>query len=275
MKSLIIHPYMVDFTYVALLSASEMGLGSLLHALHFPLAGHALSLNQGILLTFATRNSSVHPARISFIASILKSLSPAGKRLTPMLAISVQGFLFSFGLVFGRNALGIAMGMALLSLWAFAQPLILAQIIFGEALWEAIGKLWNELCGLLSFAPGWGMEILVAVVVAKLVLAIALGWTAWWGGAMFEEAYVRKLKKLPQIKPREREGSAVKGAFRDLLDPWFILSLLISGFYFWVSGKEVWLYLLRPLAIGWIVFWLIRSLPIAKWFGHVLEEAQT
>jgi len=231
------------------------------------MAGQFLSLNQGILLVFASRHGDVHPCRVSIIASLLKSLSPAGKRLTPMLAISVQGLLFSVGLFLGRNALGIAVGMALLSVWAFAQPLLLAHLIFGQALWAAIEKLWGELATFLSLPVEWGIRIILAAVVLKALLAVGLGLAAWWGGPAFETRYSNKLKSLPRIAPKAKSNlSPWKGALKDLLSPWFVLSLVLSGIYFWFSGKEIWLYLLRPLAVGWLVFWAIRSIPYLKQF---------
>lgn len=249
--------------YAALLTVTEVGLGSLLHAFHLPLSGQFLSLNQGVLLTFAAKNSSNRPARISFLASLLKSLSPAGKRLTPMLAITAQGLLFSLGLLVGRNALGIALGMALLSVWAFAQPLLLAHLIFGQALWDAIAKLWGEISAHLSLPLEWGVRFLIAVVAGKGVLAVGLGLTAWWSGTETESRYSQAMRSLPHLPRRERATvPAWRGALRDLSSPWFLLSLVFSGIYFWMEGKEVWIYLLRPLAVGYLVFWAIRSFPL-------------
>src|SRR5690606_26328753 len=112
----------------ALLSSIEIGLGSILHGLRLPLAGHLLSLNQGFILTRATLEieDSKSPALISATSAILKSLSPAGKKLTPMLALSVQGQLFNLGpLLLGNNPVGRSLGMILLCIWGFIQPLAL------------------------------------------------------------------------------------------------------------------------------------------------------
>ena len=115
--------------YATIQSLVEVGLGSFLHAFHIPFSGHALSLNQGLILTQAcqkteSRKEAVTATNgIAIITAILKSLSPMGKRLTPMLAISMQGFLFSLGiLILGNNILGMILGISLLSLWGFAQP---------------------------------------------------------------------------------------------------------------------------------------------------------
>ncbi len=92
--------------YTVLLGCTEIGFGSIVHGLRIPMGGHALSVNQGIVLTLAAKkcSSGAEAAKytntISIYSSILKSLSPAGKKLTPMLALSCQGILFSFGFLF-------------------------------------------------------------------------------------------------------------------------------------------------------------------------------
>src|SRR5262245_25316383 len=110
-------------TYAALLSASEIGLGSILHTFQVPFSGHFLSLNQIFILSRAStevgRNGSLLiPGSISFIAAALKSLSPSGKKLTPMLAIGMQGILFNTGIVLiGHNIAGRIFGACIASLW--------------------------------------------------------------------------------------------------------------------------------------------------------------
>ena len=86
---------------IASLALIEVGLGSLLHSLKIPLSGHFLSLNQTAFLSRSSfkLNSKKAPLEISLTASILKSLSPAGKKLTPMLAIAAQGLLFYIGIM--------------------------------------------------------------------------------------------------------------------------------------------------------------------------------
>ena len=106
--------------YAALQSVTEIGVGPLVHGLRIPLGGHFLSLNQGVLLTFAVRPAAETGERIarrrgifvatsiSFVTAMLKFLSPAGARVYPALGISLQGLFFSAGiLVFGMNILGV------------------------------------------------------------------------------------------------------------------------------------------------------------------------
>lgn len=106
-----------------LLSLVEIVLGSFMHTVKIPFSGHVLSLNQGLFLSrsFNYVQRRGHAAKIvieiSLVTSVMKSLSPAGKKLGPMISISMQGFFYSIGLlIFGANLMGQMLGMILLSL---------------------------------------------------------------------------------------------------------------------------------------------------------------
>src|SRR5687768_9797676 len=123
------------------LSVVEVGLGSFLHSLHIPFSGHFLSLNQGFVIARAAKEakalptSGFIPMHVSNVAAILKSLSPVGKKLTPMLALSAQGSLFTVGtMLFGITPLGFTVGMILLSVWAFLQPVLIYLLLYGKTL---------------------------------------------------------------------------------------------------------------------------------------------
>ena len=99
--------------WAATLSIAEVGVGSFMHAFHIPLTGTFLSLNQAAFLTRLTKlNQHRDDARglafdVSTVTALIKSFSPIGKRLTPMLAISVQGLLFG---CFDRILLAFRLG---------------------------------------------------------------------------------------------------------------------------------------------------------------------
>ena len=75
--------------YAGVLSLVEIGLGGLLHGMKIPFAGTFLSLNQSLFLTRVTKlnqggdGSGTLGFRISNVTALLKSLSPAGKKLLP------------------------------------------------------------------------------------------------------------------------------------------------------------------------------------------------
>jgi hypothetical protein len=124
--------------YAGNLSRVEIGLGGILHGMKLPFAGTFLSLNQGVFLTRVVKLNQLRKGshtlafRVSNITALLKSLSPAGKKLLPMLAISVQGLLFSMGtLLLGANLPGCFLGAVLSSLWGVFQPLAVLWVVYG------------------------------------------------------------------------------------------------------------------------------------------------
>jgi len=125
----------------------EAGLGSALHAAKVPLRSTFLSALQGAMMVFAGFGLT-QPGRVmwvSFIASGLKALSPAGGRVRPMLAIFVQGFLFGTTVqVLGWNMLAIGLGGMLIGIWAAVQGFFLEYLMLGSDMIRAYDSavLW-------------------------------------------------------------------------------------------------------------------------------------
>jgi hypothetical protein len=163
----------------ATLSATEVALGSLVHGFKIPLGGHLLSLNQGLILTWCVRRLRARVASVQAINSIsltsgaLKALSPMGNRLGPMLAISMQGLLYSCGvLLLGANFAGALAGMFLLALWGVLQPVLVAWLLFGRSVFDGLLKLWGDIASLL----GMSEEILWPVLAGFVGLKVLAGW---------------------------------------------------------------------------------------------------
>lgn len=275
--------------YAALQSLVEVGLGSFLHAFHIPFAGHALSLNQGLIITQAcqkteTRKEAIAATNgISIITAILKSLSPMGKRLTPMLAISMQGFLFSLGiLILGNNILGMILGISLLSLWSFTQPLLFAYLFFGEKLFLAVEKLWLDIAEKLSLPPEYGLQILIGFVLLKVILSWAVALIGWKYPTWITEKYFTKLMKYKDLTTKSLKNrktqNAPSGALKDLLNPWMVVSLVLTIAFMVLTEKsdffQVFVYSLRVVAIAYLVFFVIRAFP-QSWIKRTLMSFPT
>jgi hypothetical protein len=297
----------------AYLSAVEIGLGSLLHSLHVPFTGYFLSLNQGFFLSRAIAQgrelprARLIPASISSIAALLKSLSPSGKKLTPMLAISMQGLWFCAGtLLFGATLAGAVVGSVLCGLWAFVQPLLLFSVLYGKDL-ARIAAFYEE-----KFHVLW---LLWALVGLKAALSAGLAVAGWM---MPEARFARYRERLVAVaRGRGARGpgargapvvgvgamsvagsavggadrdaadalgggimgvtgdeamrgtsgamSAAGGAARDLLNPLFLVSLaLTAGFFRFAEAgfAEIAWQLLRPVAVGFVIFFLVRVISM-------------
>ena len=263
--------------YVALLSLAEVGLGSIVHSFHIPLGGHLLSLNQAMLLSrsviedpsVARLGAAQSVNRISTTGALIKSLSPAGKVLTPMLALTVQGFLFSMGiLVVGTGILGLMVGSMLLALWAIFQPIILGFLVYGKSIFQAALWAWEKLATSLGIDPRFGFWIFGGLILLKLVLAcVAVQLSRMQVGRTVSEALGRKgrfvfLKRMESLDPTNR-GHPVLGALKDLCSPIFLFSFVLTSAFIWVSRTEthvevLWA-ILRPLAIAFVVFYLLRA----------------
>jgi hypothetical protein len=265
-------------TLAAIMAAVEILLGSILHGLRIPFGGNFLSLVQSCFLTVAARagrsrmQSVKMPFYVSSISSCLKSLSPAGNKLGPMLSIWMQGALFSSGVaVFGKNPVGTAIGGALLSLWAFVQPVLTLYLFFGSSLNEGF------LFFLQKFESKMGVDkeslawVFAAFVIAKVLIAIFLCGIVI---PLYEHRFLRfSLSKFSQHHnqigsrltsrgQQQKNQSIYWLALKDLLQPLFLFSFLLGLLFFWFSVSDhamfIWL-CLRPVAVAYLFFVFCRS----------------
>jgi len=245
-----------------MLAITELGLGSALHAARVPLRGQLLSLNQIFILMRASKEGGFEasrflPASISNAAAVLKCLSPAGNKLTPMLAIAMQGWLFSFGTAcFGHSQLGRISGGILSSLWAFIQPVLLYGVIFGTG--NLTGS-FNEMALLFPGSDAILLYCIAGLICIKTLLVIAMGMKlpATW----FERVFL----KLTCTQSEKKRSSPAQGALKQLLKPVFLCSVGLSALLlFFAEGNYASLlwHLLRPLAIGFLLFFGMRRLPL-------------
>lgn len=268
--------------YAGLLAGAEVGLGSLLHAWQVPGAGHLLSLSQGFLLSRATQKTRRPKSaiEISMMVSALKSLSPAGKKLTPMLAITVQGLLFALGqTLFGVNPIGTVAGFLFLSTWAFLQPVLISYFIFGPEM-IALGQDFFRRAQ--SILPITGQHLLIALsIVIGMKVLIAVGVAFWSHSPGSERAEATlgrlsgKLNLLTEPANRVPWSHRLVLVGQDLLRPWFIFALLFfSGaiLFFWSDWERALLYFFRSIGMGILCFYALRFLPVQRWVRRALKE---
>lgn len=253
----------------ATLSLIEIGLGSLLHSFKIPLSGQILSINQIGILSRASFKLKSHkaPLQISLATAVLKSLSPAGKKLTPMLAIAAQGLFFYLGVfVFGVNYVGLFFAVLFSSLWAFAQPILFIYLLFGKNSLAVAEYFIHEFEKIIPLASKFIIWILIGSILIKFILAFVLSLIAIKVTEQAFDKYQQKMLLEVKLRPPSSR-TAVILAFRDLLNPLFIFSFLMTTLFFIFSNSDpsnvkiIWS-LLRPLAVGYIIFYLIRIYPL-------------
>lgn len=259
--------------YAALLSIIEIGLGSFLHSLKIPFSGHTLSLNQGFILTKASLETqeSNSPALISTTSALLKTLSPAGKKLTPMLAISMQGQLFNLGTrIFGKNIIGHFIGMTLLCLWSFIQPLLIYLVLFGKDLVYMAQYFIKKINKVFPVTQEGLLSVIAIIVIIKVTLGIMAVIAAYKLKGKELTNYEKWAKKQGERSKKKRvqsDAPIYALALRDLFNPLFIVSLVLTGIFYFYSRSDystlIWS-LLRPVAAGYIIFLAIRIFPIER-----------
>ena len=256
----------IEIKRAAQLSVAEIAIGSFGHGFKIPLTGQILSLNQlGFLLNAVNRDrlkkSSVF--EISGIAAALKSFSPAGQKIGPMLSIAMQGLLFWFGLtVFGVNIVGQAVGAVLLSLWSFVQPLITLAFIYGmdlEKLWDFYFKRMQDDYSFWAIAVGYA---LASVLALKLIVALVMTFASRALGLNVNLIKTQGTLKLMSADFSKSEKSPWQAALKDLTRPIFLISfILLIIFISQINGtltEKIWM-ALRPLATAYVLFYILRN----------------
>lgn len=284
------------------LSLVEIGLGSLLHSFKIPFSGHFLSLNQGFFLSYNNRvlrayqDSGLSRFKIaqthfevSLIAATFKSLSPAGQKLGPMLSIATQGLLYSFGiLIGGTHILGMILGIALLSLWAFIQPFITLLISFGSDLTQILNFYVQRLEKDYGISEMSLWQIVFSIATTKIILGIGLAILA---NSMKSKTIMEWQNRLVQFHKAaeipDRQRSIHWLVLKDLTRPLFLVSIILTLFFLFMTETDhvvIFWKMLRPLAIATLLFYLIRS-PLtvrfvfkiankSKYLRNIIEKAQ-
>jgi hypothetical protein len=256
--------------YAASLSLIEIGLGSLLHGAKIPLSGQILSINQMALLGRASfkEKSKRIALDISLVSTCLKSLSPAGKKLTPMLAISMQGMLYSIGLIiFGVNYLGLFFSILLSASWAFIQPLIILFILFGTTLQDVTNFFIKE----FRFLPIGFEKYLIVTIFGFLIFKIILTFFISLKVINLTDEKFKNLELKINFKStkqkKEESNNQFINAIRDLFKPLFIFTYILTILFLLNNQNsysiKIWMFL-RPIAFGFIVFYLFRVYPLEK-----------
>lgn len=257
-----------DWARVGLFGAGaggiEVTVGSALHAARVPLRGLALSSTQAVVLAHAAAGLAHRPrvVWVAFVAAGLKALSPAGGRLRPMLAIAVQGVLFSLALrILGWNAAARFVGGALVGAWAALQGVALQWLLVGEDLLRAYDAIVS-----LAAARGLGVPGL-AVLLAAWGAAWALvagGLTAALFGRRGVGARIERALGKGATVPAEASSrrEVWRGALADLARPSFWLPVALVALFVVLGGspweRALWIGL-RAATVGVVVFALART----------------
>lgn len=262
----------IVISHTAMLGASEIGVGSVLHAFRVPFRGFFLSLNQCAILNLAVLTSDVKclnrlPFQISLAAAILKIMNPFGNSITPSIAITVQGALFSLGIkVAGSGKLGRILGSVLLSLWGWFQGLFMLFVVLGSTFFEML-HFYSDWISVPSLLVVWiGGRVFSTCLVSLIV------------GRLSEDHIRRYRDYFHRITLKMNPSSSKKSAWRRVWRkmtrwPVLIFFVLIGIFFYCTDSDSSSAALSWFRTVGWmfLVSLALASIP-PRWIEKLLKK---
>jgi nucleoside-triphosphatase THEP1 len=267
-----------DWTRVGLYGGGaggfEASVGAILHGGQIPLRGLFMSSMQSVIMTYCA-NGLGHRRRIvwvSFIAASLKALSPAGNRVRPMIAITLQGILYGVAItLLGWNILGVALGGFLVGAWSAIQGVALQYLFVGNELLRAYDSIlqWiaNQLgvraLGFLALVTGW--TVLCGLVSGVLTV---LAWNR--RQHMPERLRATIFKRGKRVTFEERPANmwrAMRRGLKDIARLLFWLPVAIVVVVMLATGSPVesalWV-VIRAAGVGFVLFSIVRALDVQR-----------
>ncbi|HRI43077.1 MAG TPA: DUF2478 domain-containing protein [Fimbriimonadaceae bacterium] len=252
--------------------ALEMTVGAALHTVKFPLTGMAMSSAQAAVLTVAG-DGLLHRTRVvwvSFIASGLKALSPSGKRVGPMVAIAMQGLLFTLSTALaGWNAVGVFVGGALMGAWASSQGFIVQYLMLGGALEKAYDQVvkWVAARTDLHLPALLALVAIAAALNATLAGFVAL--TFWRRRAKWRDRLEDWMAKpRAPLEMRRRKGL--------LMFSLFVPTALVGGILLSTGTKwaDVAVLTGRAVGVAFLLFAVIQRWNPSKLIGYLRRKGK-
>jgi len=262
----------------------EASVGAILHGGQIPLRGLFMSSMQSVIMTYGADGlgNRGRVVWVSLIAASLKALSPAGNRVRPMMAITLQGILFGLAItLLGWNVLGVVLGGFLVGAWSAIQGVALQYLFVGNELLRAYDSIIQWIAkqldvralGFLALVSGW--TILCGLVSGGLTL---LAWKhRTHMPARLRDVMFRKTKGVTvEGKPAGISGAMRRG-LKDIARPLFWLPVAIVVGVMLATGSPLesalWV-VLRAAGVGFVLFSVVRAFDIhrfIKWLqnkGH-------
>ena len=252
--------------YGAGAGALEATIGSALHGAKIPLRGQFLSTLQAVVLTSAAEGLA-RPERVGWVALIaagLKALSPAGSRLRPMLAISVQGTLYSCAVrVFGFNRLSAFLGGCMVGAWAASQGVLLQWLLVGGDLFKAYDTVVHWIANQLGVSTP-ALPIVLGFLIAASSLMTGGITLAFWNRRHKGLERLRTMKQRV-AKPQRHPYHPIWSTVREIAHPafWLPIAFIIGVLLATGSPMESALMIgLRAMAVGLVLFGALRMIRV-------------
>lgn len=175
-----------DLVYIGVFAACwgaiEITVGSLVHALGLPFGGVLLTgVGIGVALVgrlYVPRRGSI--AFIAIVTALLKMFSLGGIVLSPMIAITVEGFIAeAVVLGLGATRVGFLTAGAAACLWPIAHTTLNMWLVGRTALIDSYLTVIKRGAGALGVPVSWGIGVLAILIVLHITIGVVGGALAW------------------------------------------------------------------------------------------------
>lgn len=256
----------VIFRLTALWGLCESGLGGWMHALHLPFTGFFVGALAIILISligwysgFSFRQIVQSTLLVLMVKAAVSPQSPPAAYL----AVAFQGFLGAalYSLLRSFRLAAILLGV-LTMIESAVQKIIVATLIFGNALWEALDKFFQSIAGEIHLAAGtrFSVWIILAYTAVYALWGFLLGiWISRLPRIIETRAATIRAElqtMKPKAGPDPAKGNKRRG-FR--IAGYMLVLLLIIAVLFAQSGgltenKALYIVLRTLAVLGMLVF---------------------
>ncbi len=259
---------------------TEVTFGSTLHAMRFPLKGHILvGLQNFFLVLFGKELKGRGIFWISLISACMKSFSPAGGRLKPMIYIFLQGVCFSFPVsIFGWNFVSALVGSMLMQIASLCFKFLSAYFIFGTTVFDSYLNGINRILSFLSLPSVSLLGVLLFLLLSKLIVGlfvVVIGYSFDFSKLLFRWRHrVARLEdNCEAISENNSWKQAMLGGLRDMILKRFLLpfifTLMIIYFFSNLSIQGITSVTIRAFVLSWIAFVISRRINYQRIIGYL------
>jgi nucleoside-triphosphatase THEP1 len=247
-------------------ASSEIILGSFLHNLHIPLRSMILAFIGVMLMVAVGKQWGVKGLfwRAGLICALMKSVSPSGVILSPMIAIFVQGCMMEISVrLAGRNLAAYLLGGTLAVCWNLLQYLGYHILIYGFNIVDIYKKLYDISAEVVSLPK----EKYWLPVYVSLAMHVVFGVIAAVSGYLLSGNKGERLPLNRKMSPGQAKKLVEAQAELKVRSVFLlIINLLLFSGYFIVDGilDFPWdLAYAAPVLLFWFI-WYRRSMRIVK-----------
>ncbi len=253
----------------------EITVGSIMNVIRNPFRPTVMPLLQNFLLIlFAKELKGRGTFWIVFISAGLKSFSPMGSKLKPMLYITVQGLSFWLPqAIIGWNFISAFIGSLMLGLSTMVLSLILDYITFGMAIIDSYINSFDFVFKWLNIPSISFFTVLAIMALIKIVMFSIMAPIAYFYD--FSAPLKKWLSKVDEIDSKQIELlenptwiQSLKGALKDISLKFFVIPFIFSAllifFFSNLSTAGFIQVMMRGLLISWFGFLIARRINFVK-----------